>query len=55
MRAAADFLNAKDTSPLCKALKNNKKYKGHECYYANQQPSNANSNNSSVEGSETNG
>lgn len=55
LRAAADFLNVKDTSPLCKALKNNKKYKGHECYYANQQPSNVNSNNSNVEGSETNG
>ena len=39
LRAAADFLGVKDTSPLCKALKANKKYKGHICEYANQQPS----------------
>lgn len=45
----------KDTSPLCKALKAGKKYKGHDCCYANQQPSDTNSDNSSIEGSETNG
>lgn len=55
LRAAADFLNVKDTSPLCKALKAGKKYKGHDCCYANQQPSDTNSDNSSIKGSETNG
>ena len=43
LRAAADFLEVKDTSPLCKALKAGKKYKGHVCEYANQQPSEMNS------------
>ena len=43
LRAAADFLGVKDTSPLCKALKANKKYKNHICEYANQQPSKTNS------------
>ena len=43
LRAAADFLEVKDTSPLCKALKAGKKYKGHICEYANQQPSEMNS------------
>ena len=43
LRAAADFLSVKDTSPLCKALKANKLYKGHICIYANQQPSEGNS------------
>lgn len=55
LRAACDFLKVKDTSPLCKALKAGKKYKGHDCCYANQQPSDTNSDNSSIEGSETNG
>lgn len=55
LRAAADFLGVKDTSPLCKALKANKKYKGHICEYANQQPSEENSSNSILEGSTTNG
>ena len=55
LRAAADFLGVKDTSPLCKALKANRKYKGHICEYANQQPSEENSNNSILEGSTTNG
>lgn len=54
LRAACDFLGVKDTSPLCKALKANKPYKGHKCEYANQQPSNVNSNNSNIEGSTTN-
>ena len=43
LRAAGDFLGVKDTSPLCKALKANKIYKGHKCEYANQQPSEKNS------------
>ena len=55
LRAAADYLGVKDTSPLCKALKANKKYKGHTCEYANQQPSEENSNFSILEGSTTNG
>ena len=55
LRAAADFLGVKDTSPLCKALKANKKYKGHICEYADQQPSQMNSQTSNLEGSTTNG
>lgn len=55
LRAAADFLGVKDTSPLCKALKANKTYKGHKCSYVNQQPSDTNSDKSSIEGPETNG
>ena len=43
LRAAADFLGVKDTSPLCRALKQNRIYKGHKCEYANQQPSEENS------------
>lgn len=54
LRAAASSLGIKDSSPLCKALKAGKQYKGHECQYVNQQPSEANSNKSSFEGSETN-
>lgn len=54
LRAGADYLGVKDTSPLCKALKENRMYKGHKCEYANQQPSSANSDKSSAEGSTTN-
>ena len=39
VKEAALALGAKDSSPLCKALKQNKTYKGHKCEYANQQPS----------------
>ena len=39
LRAAADAIGAKDTSPLCRALKANRPYKGYICKYANQQPS----------------
>lgn len=39
LRAGADYLGVKDTSPLCKALKANRLYKGHVCKYVNQQPS----------------
>ena len=39
LRDACNYLGVKDTSPLCKALKNNKPYKGHICKYGNQQPS----------------
>lgn len=55
LRAAGDYLNIKDTSPLCRALKNNKPYKGHICKYVNQQPSRENSDKSISEGSTTNG
>lgn len=55
LRAGADALGVKDTSPLCKALKTNHKYKGHICEYANQQPSDMNSDKSNIEGSTTNG
>lgn len=36
LRQSADFLGIKDTSPLCKALKENRPYKGHIVKYANQ-------------------
>ena len=39
VRAACDFLGIKDTSPMVRALKANRTYKGHNCKYANQQPS----------------
>lgn len=39
VKEAALALGAKDSSPLCKALKAHKTYKGHTCEYANQQPS----------------
>lgn len=39
IKEAALALGAKDSSPLSKALKLNKLYKGHKCEYANQQPS----------------
>ena len=39
LRDACKFLGVKDTSPLCKALKEHRTYKGHKCEYANQQPS----------------
>ena len=42
-------------SGLSKALRENKNiYRGHICEYANQQPSQENSNNSILEGSTTN-
>lgn len=43
VKAAALALGSKDSSPLCKALKSNKIYKGHKCEYADQQPSEKNS------------
>lgn len=43
------------SSTLIKAIKQNKKCKGHDCKYANQQPSQVNvGENSNLEGSETN-
>ena len=54
LRAAADFLGVKDTSPLCRALKLNKPYHGHICQYANQQPSTSDAK-KTCEGSTTNG
>ena len=38
-QAASEFFKVKDTSPLCKALKQNKLYKNHKVKYVNQQPS----------------
>ena len=43
VKAAATFMGANDSSPLVRALKANKKYKGHIVSYANQQPSEENS------------
>lgn len=43
VRAAAEYIGVKDSSPLVKALKANKIYKGHIVAYANQQPSEGNS------------
>ena len=43
VKQAAFALGSKDSSPLCKALKSKKLYKGHKCEYANQQPSEENS------------
>ena len=40
---------------LIRAIKENRKCKGHQCEYANQQPSHTNTDKSSVEGSTTNG
>ena len=42
-------------SSLSKALREGKTYIGHKCEYANQQPSQGNSSNSTLEGSTTNG
>lgn len=39
LREGAKYLGVTDTSPLCKALKANRPYKGHICVYADQQPS----------------
>lgn len=39
LKEAAKALGAKDSSPLCKALKTNHIYKNHLCEYADQQPS----------------
>lgn len=43
-----------NSSYLSKALKKNKPYKGLKCQYGNQQPSQRNTNNSTLEGSTTN-
>ena len=47
LKAAAAYLGVKDSSPLCRALKEGRPYKGHKCRYANQQPSDEASFNSS--------
>ena len=39
VKAAALSVGMLDSSPLCKALKNHRKYHGMECEYVNQQPS----------------
>lgn len=52
--AAAKAIGAPSSSCLTNALKKGILYKGHKCEYANQQPSQENSNNSILEGSTTN-
>lgn len=39
LKEATQFFGVKDTSPLCRSLKENKPYHGHIVEYANQQPS----------------
>lgn len=53
LREAANFLGVKYTEPLLRAIKANRKYKGHTCKYGNQQPSHTKPE-SSVKGSTTN-
>lgn len=53
LKDAAKSINA-DPSVLIRALKANRPYKGHICKYDNQQPSQANTDKSSLEGSTTN-
>lgn len=53
---AAKFLGDTHSDNLIRAMKNGyTEYKGHICEYANQQPSDTNSDKSSIEGSTTNG
>lgn len=53
---ASEFLGETHSNGLIRALKNGyTEYRGHKCEYANQQPSSMNPNNSSTEGSTTNG
>lgn len=54
VKSAATFLQC-DSSVLIRKIKSNQPYKGHICKYVNQQPSRAKSDNSSTEGSTTNG
>lgn len=53
VKEAAEFIGGKSTG-LVEAMKNNRLYKGHTCKYDNQQPSQMKSDNSNLEGSETN-
>jgi hypothetical protein len=53
IKEGAKYINVAPEN-LIKALKNQRKCKGHECKYANQQPSHENSDKSIVEGSTTN-
>lgn len=54
IKKAAKAVGGND-SYLSKALRKNKPYKGHICQYGNQQPSQGKSDNSTLEGSTTNG
>lgn len=54
VKSAAEFLKC-DPSALIRKIKSNQPYRGHICKYVNQQPSQANPDNSSLEGSTTNG
>lgn len=38
VKEAATALGCKDSSPLCKALKAGRQFKGHNVKYVNQQP-----------------
>ena len=53
LKDAANSINT-DPSVLLRALKENRPCKGHICKYDNQQPSQTNTDNSSLEGSTTN-
>lgn len=53
VKEAAEYIGGKSTG-LIEAIKHNRPYKGHMCKYDNQQPSQTKSDNSSLEGSETN-
>lgn len=53
VKTGAKYIGVRSET-LIRALKNNKKCKGHICQYVNQQPSHTKSDNSSVEGSTTN-
>lgn len=54
VKDAAKFINT-HSERLIRAIKSNRKCKGHECRYDNQQPSRGNSDTSTPEGSTTNG
>ena len=54
LKAAANSVGA-TSSNLRAAILKNGRYKGHQCRYANQQPSQGNSSDSTLEGSTTNG
>lgn len=54
IKEASLALGMNSSTYLAKCIREHKTYKGHKCEYANQQPSQENSNNSILEGSTTN-
>lgn len=54
IKEASLALGMNSSTYLAKCIREHKTYKGHKCEYANQQPSQGNSNNSTLEGSTTN-